>query len=398
MTTLRLLTTVFKLKTVFKKELRDAARDRRSIGSALIGAAMMPVLMGAMFTGIAGQSRDTEEIKLPVAGAEYAPALVDWLKQQTGVEIVAAPADPEKALRDRKEDVVLIIEKDFAKNMARAIPAPVKLVDDSTRESAQPKVRRARDLVNAYSSEVAALRLISRGVSPSIAVPVQVRDVEVSSAQERLATLLGFLPLMLVLASLMGGMQVAIDTTAGERERGSLEPLLLSPVPRVVLAAGKWLAASAFGCGSVLFSMVLTVNVLRRVPWHDLGIRFRISDGSLMSLLALVLPLTLFFSAMLMFASTFARSFKEAQGYLGLLILPPMLPGLVSALYPLSNRPWLAPVPIVGQYALAADVLGGKPPGAGFYVLAGVSVLACALVLLALTSRMLKREKIIFGR
>jgi sodium transport system permease protein len=392
------VSTLRQLAIVSKKELRDAARDRRSIFSALIGAAMTPILLGVMFSAIAGQGRNAEEIKLPVAGVENAPALVDWLKQQTGVEIVTAPADPEKAVRDRKEDVVLIIEKDFQKDMASAIPATVKLVSDSTRESSQPKVTRARELVEGYSSQVAALRLISRGVSPSIAVPVQVQDVEVSSAQERLATLLSFLPLMLVLAALLGGMQVAIDTTAGERERGSLEPLLLTPVPRAVLVGGKWLAASAFGCASVLFSMVLTMNVLRRVPWHDLGIRFRVSDAALMSLLALVLPLALFFSAMLMFASTFARSFKEAQGYLGLLILLPMLPGFLSAFYPLSNRPWLAPVPIVGQYALAADVLGGKLPGPAFYVLAGVSVSVCSLVLLALTSRLLSREKIIFGR
>jgi len=351
-----------------------------------------------MFTVIAGRGRDAQEIKLPVAGVEYAPAFVDWLKQQTGVEIVAAPADPEQAVRDRKEDVIIIIEKDFSKNMARGIPAPVKLISDGTREASRPKVTRAKELVNGYSSQLAALRLIARGVAPALASPLQVREVEVSSAQERLATILNILPLFLVLAALTGGMQIAIDTTAGERERGSLEPLLLNPVPRVALAAGKWLAASAFGCGSVLFSLLLTVNVLRRVPWHDLGIRFRVSDGDLLSLLALVLPLALFLSAVVMFASTFARSFKEAQGYIGLLILLPMLPGLLASLYPLSNRPWLAPIPIIGQYALAADVLGGKPPSVAFYVLAGASVLACAGVLVSLTSRMLTREKIIFGR
>ena len=117
-----------------------------------------------------------------------------------------------------------------------------------------------------------------------------------------------------------------------------------------------------------------------------------------MSLLALILPLAFFLSAVVIFASTFARSFKEAQGYMGMLVLLPMLPGIISTIYPLSNRPWLAPIPIVGQYALAADVLGGKRPSAPFYVLAGVSVLACALLLLALTSRLLKREAIIFGR
>jgi sodium transport system permease protein len=383
---------------VLRKELRDGLRDRRSIFSVLIGAALTPALLGGMFTVIAGRGRDAEELKLPVAGVEYAPAFVDWMKQQTGVEIMAAPADPEQAVRDRKEDVVLIIEKDFAKNMARGVPAPVKLISDSTREAGRAKVERARKLVTDYSSQLAALRLIARGVAPSIALPVRVQEVEVSSAQERLATLLNILPYLLVLAAFIGGLQIAIDTTAGERERGSLEPLLLNPIPRLALAAGKWLASSTFACGSVLFSMLLTVNVLRRVPWHDLGIRFRVSDGDLMSLLALVLPLALFLSAVVMFSATFARSFKEAQGYVGLLILLPMLPGVISTLYPLSNRPWLAPIPIVGQYALAADVLRGKPPAVAFYVIAGVSVVACALVLLWLCSRMLTREKIIFGR
>jgi sodium transport system permease protein len=383
---------------VLAKELRDGLRDRRSIMSALLGAALTPVLLGGMFSVMASRGKDAEEIRLPVAGAEYAPAFVDWLKQQTGVEVVAAPTDPEQAVRDRKEDVVLIIEKDFSKDMARARPAPVKLVSDSTRESAAQKVTRARNLVTAYSSQVAALRLIARGVAPSVALPVRVEEVEVSSAQERLANRLNILPLLLVLAALMGGMQIAIDATAGERERGSLEPLLLNPVSRMALAAGKWMAASAFGCGTVLFAMLLTVNVFRRVPWHDMGIRFRVSDGDLMSLLALVLPLALLLSAIVMFASTFARSFKEAQGYMGMLVLLPMLPGIISTMYPLSNRPWLAPIPIVGQYALAADVLGGRPPGVAFYVLAGVSALACALILLALTARLLQREAIIFGR
>jgi sodium transport system permease protein len=148
----------------------------------------------------------------------------------------------------------------------------------------------------------------------------------------------------------------------------------------------------------VIFSMVLTVGVMRRVPWHDLGIRFRVTDGELMSLLALILPLGLLLSAVVMFASTFARSFKEAQTYLGMLMLLPMLPGLVSTAYPLAGRQWLAPVPVLGQYALAADVLGGKPPGVTFYVVAGVSVLVCAAALVTLTARLLSRETIVFGR
>ena len=383
---------------VCRKELLDGSRDRRAIASLAFSAIISPLLFGLIFTVSAERRRTADTIALPVQGAQHAPALIEWLEQQSGITIVAAPADPELAVASRSEDVVLIIDKDFQKDLARAVPAPVKVVSDSTRDSARSKVARVRQLLATFSSQTSALRLIARGVAPSVAMAVRVDDVEVSSAQQRLATLLNILPLLLVVAAMVGSVPLAIDSTAGERERGSLEPLLLNPVPRGVLAAGKWLAASIFGCASVVFSMLLTVNVMRRVPWHDLGIRFRVTDGELMTLLVLIVPLGLFLSALVMFASTFARSFKEAQSYLGMLMLLPMLPGLVSTLYPLAGRPWLAPVPVLGQYALAADVLGGKSLHAVFYLLAGGSAIGCAVGLVALTARLMRKETIIFGR
>jgi sodium transport system permease protein len=386
------------LLAVARKEIVDGIRDRRSLATLVFSALLSPLLLGAVLTSTAGSARGAEELTLPVVGAEHAPAFVQWLGQQTGVKVVPGPADPEQAVLDRAEDVVLIIENDFMARMGRAQTAEVKLVSESTRERARPKIARVRALVGGYAGQLASLRLIARGVAPGIASPIQIEDVEVSSSQARLATLLSILPLLLVIAGLVGGMQIAIDSTAGERERGSLEPLLLNPVPRWVLAAGKWLAASALGCASVVFSMVITVNVLRRIPWHDLGIRFRVTDGELFSLLLLIVPLTLFLAAMVLFASTFARSFKEAQGYLGMLMLLPMLPGMLATIYPLSRRPWLAPVPVLGQYALASDVLGGQPPGVWLFLVAGVSALACALLLVWLTARAMSRERIIFGR
>ncbi len=382
----------------FRKEIVDGSRDRRSISSLLFSAMIAPVLFGLMFTVAAERRKSADEVVLPIEGAQYAPELVTWLRQQSGVTVVSPPPDAEQAVMTRAEDVVLIIDKDFARDMARAVPAKVQLVSDVTRDSARPKVARVRNLVSYYSSLTSGLRLIARGVAPSVASAVRIEEVEVSSSQQRLAMQLSILPLLLVIAALTGSMQLAIDSTAGERERGSLEPLLLNPVPREALAMGKWLAASLFGCCAVLFSMTLTVTVMRRVPWHDIGIRFRVTDAELMSLLVLILPLALFLSAIVMFASTFARSFKEAQTYLGMLMLLPMLPGLISTMYPLSERPWLAPVPVLGQYALASDILGGKPPGAALFLVAGVSVVACALALVAATARMLRREAIVFGR
>src|SRR6185295_11965946 len=113
---------------------------------------------------------------------------VNWLKQQSGITIVPPPADAEKAVASRAEDVVLVIDKDFVKNMTRAVPAQVKLVSDVTRDSARPKVQRVRNLVATYSSQTSGLRLIARGIAPSVANAVRIDEVEVSSSQQRLAT------------------------------------------------------------------------------------------------------------------------------------------------------------------------------------------------------------------
>ncbi len=386
------------LIAIARKELVDGLRDRRSLATLLFSTVMTPALLGVLLTTTAGSQRGAEDLTLPVVGAEHAPAFVTWLGQQTGVKVVPGPADPQQAVLDRSEDVVLIIEPDFMDRMRRAQPAEVKLVAESSRDRSRPKVARVRALVGGYAGQLASLRLIARGVAPGIASPIRLEDVEVSSSQARLAQLLSFLPLLLVIAGLVGGMQIAIDSTAGERERGSLEPLLLNPVPRWVIAGGKWLAASALGCASVVVSMLITVNVLRRIPWHDLGIRFRVTDAELFSLLLLLLPLAVLLAAVVLYASTFARSFKEAQGYMGMLMLVPMLPGMLATVYPLSRRPWLAPVPVLGQYALASDALAGQPPTMGGYLLAGAVTLACAVGLVWLTARALTRERIVFGR
>ena len=365
----------------------------------MFSSLLTPILLGVLLTTTAGSARGAEELTLPVVGAEHAPPFVQWLGQQTGVRVVPGPADPEQAVLDRTEDVVLIIEPDFMARMGRAQTADVKLVTESTREAAPARRWRAcgrwsvatPDSWPASASSPAA----SRRASPRRSASKTSRCRAARRAWRRCCR---SCRCCWCIAGLVGSMQIAIDSTAGERERGSLEPLLLNPVPRWVLAAGKWLAASALGCASVVFSMVITVTVLRRIPWHDLGIRFRVTDGELFSLLLLILPLALFLAAMVLFASTFARSFKEAQGYLGMLMLLPMLPGMLATIYPLSRRPWLAPVPVLGQYALASDVLGGQPPGAWLFLVAGVATMACAVLLVALTARAMSRERIIFGR
>ncbi len=383
---------------VTRKELRDAFRDRRAIYSVLFGSLFGPVLVGVMFNAIADRQRDVQDVTIPVVGMAHAPALVDWLRQQNGVTVAEGPADAEAAVRDRKEDVIVVVPEDYAKKFRASRPVELKVVSDGSRTASRPKVQRVRQLLQRYNGEVAALRLIGRGVSPAVVSPIQIQDREVSSAQQRAATILNFIPLFIILAAFTGGMQIATDSTAGERERGSLEPLLVNPAPRGVFAGGKWLAAACSAALSVLITTTLCLTMLRFIPLQDLGVRFRLGPDLPVWLLAAVLPLCPLSSALQVYLATFARSFKEAQSYMGYLIMVPMIPGFLSTVYPITGKPWMYPIPILGPHLLASDVLGGKSPSPILFVLAALASLLTAAVVVRLATQLLHRERIVFGR
>ncbi|HEU0124376.1 MAG TPA: ABC transporter permease subunit [Bryobacteraceae bacterium] len=380
------------------KEWVDAFRDRRSLYTLLIGALFGPLMIGFMFNQIARQQKAAQEIQIPVTGPENAPVLVSWLAQQSGVEILPGPENPEEAVRERRAEFVLVIGKEFAAKFRDSRPAPVQVVSDATSQSTRSKVSRLNHLLAAFSSETGGLRLMARGVSPGIVATLKIEQVEVATAQQRAAMIFNFIPMFLVLALFTAGMPIASDSTAGERERGSLEPLLLNPIPRWQFVAGKWLAASAAAMLGMALTLSVTMAVLFRLPLEELGVRNAVSLAQVLLLLAAVAPMGLIAPAVQMFVSCFARTFKEAQSYLGLLMILPTIPGIVIVFYPLTNRPWLHPLPILGQYAMVSEILGGKDLPA--LSLLGALAVAASLtgLLLALATRLFSSEKIIFGR
>ena len=383
---------------VCRKELKDWSRDRRSIMTVLISSLLAPGIIGVMFMQLASTQRQLEDVKLPVVGAEYAPALIDWLKQQSGVEIVAGPDDPQEAVRSRVEEVVLVIPDDFAADFKASKPAQVRLVSDGSSQRSRPKIQRVRGLLQRYGSEIGSLRLIARGVSPIVASPVQIEDVEVSSAQQRAAMILGFIPLFVMIAAFTGAMGIATDSTAGERERGSIEALLVNPAPRVAIASGKWIAGTATAMLSVLVTGTLLVVLFRYIPLQDLGIRFRLGPSQLVGFLAVVLPLCPLIVAIQMYVATFAKSFKEAQSYLSFLMMAQMVPGMMATMNNTATKAWMYYVPWIGQQTLLTDVLGNKPISPLIFVVVGVVNVAIAVAAVRATAGLLHKEKIIFGR
>jgi sodium transport system permease protein len=390
--------TFHQLAVVFRKELKDSLRDGRALFSIAFTVIMGPVLIGFMMNRVADRQREAEQVQVPVAGQEHAPALVDWLRQQAGVEVVDAPPDPERAVRERLVDVVLIVPPDFAERFRASRPAPLKVVADSSRSTVRPTVERVRRLLQRYSAEIGNLRLIGRGVSPAAVTPLQVEEIEVSTAQQRAAQVLAFIPMFIVLAAFVGGMQIATDSTAGERERASLEPLLVNPVPRGALVAGKCLAAAAMAMVTVALSTTLCANIPRFLPLQDMGIRFRIGPEHFGGIMAAVLPACLFATSLQAYIATMARSFKEAQSYMGVLILLPMLPGLLSTVYSLGDASWMYAVPVLGQHVLLTGVMGGRSPELWAFAVAGLISALAAAVLMYLTTSQFRNERIVIAR
>ena len=383
---------------VIRKELRDWSRDRRSIITVLISSLLAPGIIFFTFNSLANRQRSVEDVTIPVVGAANAPALVDWMRQQAGVTIVEGPADPEEAVRSRREDAIVVIADNFAKNFRASKPAQIRLVADSSSNNSRPKVQRVRQLLQRYNAEIGSLRLIARGVSPAVFSAVAIEDVEVSSSQQRAAQILGFIPLFVMISAFTGAMAIATDSTAGERERGSFEALLVNPAPRMAIAAGKWLAGSLTGMLTVLITAGLLFAMFKQLPLQDLGIRFHLGQPELIRTLSVVLPLCPLIVAVQMYVATFAKSFKEAQSYLSFLMMAQMIPGMIMTMNPIATKAWLYYLPWVGQQSLLTDVLGNKPVGNVVFVIVAAINLAVAMAVLRGTAGLLHREKIIFGR
>jgi sodium transport system permease protein len=385
--------------TVFGKEFKDAVRDRRTWLIVLftsILAGPLTLLLLSIYVASVEESAAKREVY--VANATAGPTLINFL-QRAGATVKDAPEDYAAQIKSgRLQNAVIVVPPDFEARLAAGETIRLQVMFDETATRAQPSTRATLTAVRGFTRELGVQRLLSRGVSPQVLASVEVEELNVASSQSRGAQLLFLVPWLALLGSVAGAISVAIDVTAGERERGSLEPLLVNPAPRTAVAGGKWLAAAASAALSVALTTMLCLLMLRVIPLQDLGIRFRLAAPQVAWILAATLPLCLLSTAIQAYLSTFARSYKEAQTYMGYLIMLPALPGLFSSVYPIGSKPWMYPIPILGQHLLATDVLGGKPPAPMLFVLAAATALAAAFLLVLLTTRMLQREKVVFGR
>jgi sodium transport system permease protein len=381
---------------VLSKELREGLRDRRALVTALFFPVLGPVLVVVMLFLVSSSSRQAEEmgVEIPVAGRAHAPNLVAMLEQ--GARVVEAPADPEEAVRTGLVPVVLVIPPDFGEKLRAGQPAPVRLIVDESRHQSRPAMELTERLLQAWSSQVAAQRLVVRGIHPAVIEPLAIEREDVSTPASRAAMLLATIPFFLVMAMFTGGMPIAIDVTAGERERQSLEPLFAAPVPRSALVLAKVGAAAVFGTATLAETLVGFGLVPLAVPSTRLGFSVQLDPGMLLRTFVLCLPIVLLSSALMVIFAARARSFRAAQTALSLLMLVPSLPGMALAF--LSARPpaSLYLVPFLGQQMIVNELLRGTTVEFSRVLLTSGASLAVTLVVCAYAVRTFERGQPLF--
>lgn len=347
---------------VMRKELKELFRDRRTVLLSLaLGPILFPLLMIGISTISEHRARDLSEkpLELAVIGKGHAPNLIAWLQGQN-VTIKDPPKDIAAAIAEQKEDLILRIGDDYAEKWRNSEPAPVEILSDSTRDNAQVPVRRVRALLQAYSGQVGALRLLARGVSPSAAAPLQVGETDMASEEAKRGRFLALLlPYFLILTAFIGGAYLIMDATAGERERQSMEPLLATPVNRSALVSGKVAAA----CAVSLLTLTLTLLAFKLSAMLSLSLgRLMTVDTSTIALLLVVLlPMSLIGTTLLTFLSATAKSMKEAQSHMSYLMLLPMLPSIILMANPVKTQLWQFAVPFLAQNQLILKVVRGEP-------------------------------------
>ncbi len=372
------------LWVVLRKELLDAFRDRRMV---LVAFVVMPlavplILAGTMALGVRKQAEKLEAtLRLPVVGASHAPTLVAWLAQQN-VEMLPAPADPDDAVRSQRHDVVLRVDPGYPDDWRAGRPARVEVIFDGSRPlTSGTTVARLRGLLDGYSNTVGTLRLIARGIHPSVAHPLQVGARDVGRPEAKFDLTQQMLPYLLLLLGFIGGMQVAIDATAGERERQSLEPLLATPAPREAIISAKILATAVFALVSLVVTLVAYRVSFDLMPDDTVDASFAIGPAAMARLFVVILPIVLLGATVLTALAAFARSYREAQGYLPLLIFLPMLPSLLLMIVPVRTQLWMLAVPFLGQNQLILKILRSERIDAAEWAV----TLGCGLLLVGLT-------------
>lgn len=387
------------LWTVLKKEVIDNLRDRRTLLTISASVIVTPlILIGFIWFAENSENKETDPVTakafdMPVIGSEYAPNLISWL-EQNNINILKAPNDAETAIKSGEQKVVMVIKDNFAAAFKTGKTAPVLLIHDGSKSNfEQLGLRTVTNVLNNYSKQVGNMRLQTRGINPEITRALHVNISDISTPESRNAKLVSLVPYIVIMFIMAGGMYLAIDSTAGEREKGSLESLLTLPVSRNNVLLAKLLATAFFSALTFLLVLIGLSLSMKYAPVES--ITLNINTSKLVHIFVSCLPFVFVASSTLVLLASFTKSYKEAQSYLSFIIMVPTLPlmmlGVISPEANVSNM-W---APSLSQALIIIETLKGDTIPMHLTALSMASSLAIAALLSFAAIKLYQREGIL---
>ena len=385
---------------VFMKEFRETIRDRRSLVLLALFTLMYPLMLGYMLNKQIERATkpEREGMELAVIGAAQAPNLMAQFKQKN-VTVQQVDALGEEAIADllksRKVVAVLRISDKFTENYQAMRPAQVELWFDSAIDNG-PRVRDVEAVLAAYSMDIASARLLAHGVSPVTMSPVKVQRYDTGGTAGRsgiIGAMIGFL----FFPAFGCCLSAAVDSTAGERERRSMEVLMAQPIRTWELIGGKWLAAGILSVIAITLELALAHGILSWLPLEEVGTSWRVTSMDLAMICLASVPLSLLAAGVHIATAMNAKSFKEAQTTASVVMLVPMIPGVVVSMMELKTAAWMYAVPMLSNQTLLGEVAKGQDIGAMPYLMTFVSSMLPALAAVAFASWRLRSERYVLA-
>jgi sodium transport system permease protein len=358
--------TLRNIGVVYKKEMVDSLRDRRTIVSMVVVPILLMPLLTMGIGALAGfQISKVEKavVKVAIVGRENGPSVVDKLRGTAGLILVDEP-DYKSAIEKKRIQVAVSVPDSFESRLAQGFSSKISVYYDASEMKSESGANRVAAAIKEYAASLVLERLKGKGLASDFAEPVGIDRVSIASKEKMGGMLAGmFLPYLILILALTGAMYPAIDLTAGEKERGTLETLLLSAATRFELVMGKFLTVfSASFVTALLASMSMMATMkagFGTFPGTGQEVALAISPLSLALVFFIMIPVCCFFSGVLISVSLFAKSYKEATSYLSPLITLLIIPAVVSVLPGTEMGPRISLIPIINTSLAFKEILMG---------------------------------------
>jgi sodium transport system permease protein len=389
--------TLFKggvFKGLVVKEFREAFRDRRALMAALFAVVMGPIIMAAVLMFQIDQQTDIKESYVQFVGAERAPQLIEFLNARKFKSIKEVPDNEAEKWNER--DITLTISENFAQRIIDGKPAKITIKADYSDQNVMSTLRRLERTIEAYSGQIGSTRLLMRGIDPRIAQPITIDVQNTATPESSSGLIMGMVGMFIMMALFTASMTAAIDTSAGERERHSLELILCQPVSTLKIVMSKVVCVSFYGALAAIITMFTMSFTMSMLPLEQLGISIVIDPLTMLYITLMIIPLAYLAAILQLFFAYRSKSFKEAQSYLSMILILPMLLPMAITLMP--HKPaWLDYVPLAGQNIIMSDLYKGDSLDFSSFAFTTFSTLGMAIIMTLLLAKSLRSEKVVLG-